>query len=81
MATKAPTRLHLNSPSMVVEVAPPEGVTVLPGEGVLLLVDVSDPERVDEREPKLVLGERLEVSLEGGWPWGFVHPMSTGTWY
>ena len=81
MVTKTPARLNPDSTPTVVEAAPLEDVPVLSGEGTLLLVDVGCPGRVDEGEFKPVLDERLEVSLEGGWPRGFVHPMSTGTWY
>lgn len=41
---------------------------MLAGEGIPLFVDVGDPGRVDEREPKLELDERPEVLSEGGFP-------------
>lgn len=74
--------LNANSPLTAADVARPGDVPVLVGEGIPLLVDVGDPERVDEWEPKvLVLDERLEVVLEGGWPRGFAHSISTGIRY
>jgi hypothetical protein len=81
IATKTPAKLNPKDLFAVVEVAPPEDIPVLSGEGIPLLVDVGYPGRVDEGGPRLVLDERLKVSLEGGWPWGFVHPMSIGTRY